>query len=327
MHIARVTPAEHSEFLALVNAEIRPDRAKTNAWDDFPLALAPENLDWMLAIRDNRGGLLAGLAALIRPFRTSWGNLQIAGLGSVVTRPDRRGRGYSTALQNEMIARLERQNIPLAVLWTDHPEIYAGRGFRAAGWEAHLDFAEADLSGATGLSLRDYRPDDAGAVESLYLQHECATLRAPGDSALLYGMPGTRGLVAVDGADRPLAAVFCGKGGDFPDYVTEWSGPPAAVVPLLARARELGLARRLIAPAGAEAFADLLLQRGAGAFAVPSGQWRIVCPEPLREAADAAGQDGRFAPGSETALLGEVDAEGRVIPGALRVAVWGFDSV
>lgn len=327
MHIARVTPAEHSEFLALVNAEIRPDRAKTNAWDDFPLALGAGNLDWMLAIRDNRGHLVAGLAALIRSFRTNWGNLQVAGLGSVVTRPDRRGRGYSTALQNEMIRELEGKKIPLAVLWTDQPEIYAGRGFRSAGWEAHVGFDGADLGGAPTVAMREYRPQDAAAVEALYLQHRWVTVREPGDSDQLYAMPGTRGLVAVDGSDRPVGAVFCGKGADFPDYVTEWSGPFEILLALLAKVRQEGWAHRLIAPPGEEATADGLLKLGAEAFAVASGQWRIVSAGPLDEAARSAGHGGRFAPGDETALLGDVDAGGRITPGALQVAVWGFDSV
>ncbi len=322
MQIARVSPTEHSEFLDLVNAEIRPDRAKTNAWDDFPLILGADNLSGMLAIRDSNGRIAAGLACLIRSFRTSWGNLQIGGLGSVVTRPDCRGRGYSTALQNEMIAELRRKKVPLAVLWTDQPEIYSGRGFTAAGWETHLDLRSAELGPAPTRGYREYRESDVAAVETLYTSHPYFTVRESGDSRKLYGMPGTRGLVAVDDQDRPRAAIFCGKGADFPEYVAEWSGPPNRILPLLAVARHRGWAQQLIAPAGTQEMVRELTHRGAAGCAMTSGQWLVTDPELLTAAGAETGGNGDPVP-----VLGTVAPDGSIRQGPLQIAVWGFDSV
>ena len=89
-------------------------------------------------------------------------------IGSVVTRPEFRGQGLSTALQNALLTRLKGKNVPLAVLWTDQPEIYAGRGFAPAGWELHIDLAEAELTAEvpTGFALREFQPDDTQAVQA-----------------------------------------------------------------------------------------------------------------------------------------------------------------
>ncbi|MBU8871894.1 MAG: GNAT family N-acetyltransferase [Gemmatimonadales bacterium] len=329
MQIARVTPQEHSEFLNLVNAEIRPGRAKTNAWDDFPLILAPENLDWMLAVRDDQGRIAAGIACLIREIKTSCGNLGVAGIGSVVTRPDCQGRGFSSALQNEMLSLLRRNNVPLGVLWTDQPEIYAGRGFIAAGWEVHVDIAETDL--ATGLDpaaeIRNFHTGDTPAVEVLYSQHSLRTVRLPGDSELLYNMPGTTGLVLVGPNNVPLASVFCGKGADFPDYVAEWSGPDEMILLLLNRARELELAHHVLVPADSESLVNLLVDRGASWFAQPSGQWVVLDPAALKTFCNSSGTTPAAHVNDPREWLGTVDGQGNPQPGPLGIAIWGFDSV
>jgi GNAT superfamily N-acetyltransferase len=256
------------------------------------------------------------------------GRLAVAGLGSVVTRPGFRGRGLSTALQNAMLERLRRQDVPLAVLWTDQPEIYAGRGFAAAGWEHHADLAGVAWPPAPpDLVVRAYADTDAAAVAALYAGHRWRTVRAPGDDGRLYGMPGTRGLVAVDPAGAVVAAVFSGKGADFPGYVPEWDGPVAAVMALLAEAWRRGWAEAVLVPAGGEALLEALAARGAGWAVQPSGQWCVVRPDLLAAAAATAGVRPPAAGDRAAAWLGAPDGQGGVRPGVLAAAVWGFDSV
>ncbi len=328
MQIAIATPADHAGFRELVNAEIRPDRAKTNAWDDFPLVLDPANAPWTLVARAPDGSVAAGIAALIRDHTTSLGTVGVAGVGSVVTRPEFRGRGLSSALQDALLTALRRQDVPLAVLWTDQPEIYAGRGFTAAGWEHHVDLRPVRWPGDTPApSIRPYAPSDAGAVAALFARHRWRTVRHPGDDARLYGMPGTAGLVARDAGGGVAAAVFCGKGADFPGYVTEWDGPLDLVLPLLAAARARGLAEAVLVPAGAEALLERLVPLGATCAAQASGQWCVVRPDLLAAAARAAGVDAPADPADPAAWLGGVAADGAVRTGPLAAAVWGFDSV
>lgn len=326
MEIAGLTVAQHADYLALVNAEIRPPGATTRAEDDFPLALSRENLAWQFAARDRDGVLVAGLAVLVRRFATSCGDLAVGMVGSVVTRPDLRGRGLSARLQEAALARLEQEGVPLAALWTDRPEIYAGRGFVPAGWEWHADLTTAELPAtAAPLTVRPFRPDDAAAVAALHDAHPWRAQREPGDARRLYGMPGTRGLLAVAG-DGPVAAIFCGKGADFPGYVAEWDGPLSGVLPLLAAARAQGLAEAVLIPPGGEDLAAALAERGALPVAQPAGCWRIVRPEVLAAAALAAGRPVPAASADARAWLGGVDADGRAQAGPVTIAVWGLDS-
>ncbi|MBU2502145.1 GNAT family N-acetyltransferase [bacterium] len=329
MHIDTPTPDEHAEYLALVNAEIRPHRAETTARDDFPVILHAANREMTLTARSPEGALMGGIAALVRSFKTSCGSLQVAGIGSVVTAKHFRGLGVSSALQNALMERLRGKNVPLAVLWTDRPEIYSGRGFVAAGWELHCDLRSARLQGGLpdGFTLRSFRSGDASTVASLYDDHPLSTVRLSGDADLLYGMPGTRGLVAAERDGRAAAAVFVGKGADFPGYILEWDGPARLVEPLVDAARNRLGATHILVPAGEDELARLLVGAGAGWWFVPSGCWAVLDGEELRDlVGDAA---GAALPGGSDPRpwLGTVGPDGQPLPGLLTLAVWGFDSV
>ncbi|MBK8166116.1 MAG: GNAT family N-acetyltransferase [bacterium] len=326
MEIAGLTAAQHADYLALVNAEIRPEGATTRAEDDFPLALGADNLPWQLGAWDAQGRLAAGLAVLVRRFATSCGAVAVGMVGSVVTRPDCRGAGLSGRLQEAALARLRQVGVPLAALWTDRPEIYAGRGFVPAGWEWHVALAGIDLPPLpASASVRTYVPTDAEAVADLHALHPWRMLREPGDAAVLYAMPGTRGLVAiVDG--RPAAAVFCGKGADFPRYVAEWNGPIDLVLGLLAAARTSDLAEVVFVPAGGELLVAELGARGGRPVAQDAGCWAVVHAERLGAVVAAAGRTAPV-PGSDArAWLGGLDERGRLQPGPVTLAVWGLDS-
>lgn len=328
MQIAGLTDAQHAEYLALVNAEIRPAGPGTLAQDDFPLALGRDNLAGMLGATDEAGRLAGGIAILVRTFTSSCGDIAVGAVGSVVTRPDCRGRGLSAALQAAAVAALQRQDVPLAALWTDRPEIYAGRGFVPAGWEWHAGLASAALPTAppAGIGVREWQPGDLAATEALYAGHRWRTRRLPGDAGRLYGMPGTRGLVA-EAAGAVAAAVFCGKGADFPSYVTEWDGDPDLVLGLLGQARARGWAEAVLIPAGEEAFAGRLAALGALPMALPAGCWAVTRPDLLAAAAVRAGVAPPAEPAAAPSWLGSVTAQGDVAPGPVALAVWGFDSV
>jgi len=328
MEITSFTPDQFPEFLSLVDDQIRPPGSSTHVWEDYPLILGRENRDMILGICD-QGRVAAGVACLVRQFQTSCGAVPVAGIGSVVTRPEFRGQGFSRALQNAMIDRLASENVPLAVLWTDQPEFYRGRGFVPAGWEFHVDMASmrSVTDFPEGFSCRAFGVEDSAAVATLYERHPFRTLRRPGDAVRLYTMPGTRGLVALGEGEQVVASVFCGKGADFRDYVPEWSGPLGLVIPLLDESRRRGWARYLLAPPGAERLAEQLVRLGAEVTAQAAGHWLVIQPERLSRYLQGSGMGISRDPADPAAVLGTVGSDGVVIPGALSVAVWGFDSV
>jgi hypothetical protein len=158
-------------------------------------------------------------------------------------------------------------------------------------------------------------------VAALHARHPYRTRRAPGDDALLYGMPGTRGcLLEPFAGGQATAYAFCGKGQDFPGWILEWGGAPAAVAVVVAHLRAHAGAHWLLAPQGAEELAAGLAADGARVVASPSGLWCMTnAPHPAALA-------GCAAPDA-AAWLGGVDESGQPRPGPLRLAVWGFDSV
>ena len=76
-----------------------------------------------------------------------------------------------------------------------------------------------------------------------------------------------------------------------------------------------------------EILAGRLQGAGAVVSAREAGHWLVVQPEQLSRYLQSA---GRGVPGNSDdprAILGRVGSDGVVVPGALAVAVWGFDSV
>jgi GNAT superfamily N-acetyltransferase len=327
MNIVSFNDEQFRAYLDLVDREIRTPGSSTHAWDDFPLLLQRGHGAMALGILEG-DDVAAGLSCLVRQVQTSGGAIPVAGIGAVVTRPESRGRGLSAALQTALIEKLRDADVPLAVLWTDQPAIYHRRGFTPAGWEFHVDLAQATFMDLpTGFFCRDFVTRDVPAAAALYARHRLRTLRLPGDAAKLYTMPGTRGLVATGEKDQVLAAVFCGKGSDFRDYVLEWSGPLGLVVPLLAEARRREWARRLLVPPGGELLAGKLDASGAEVTAKKAGHWLVVQPDKLSRYLQKTGLGVPRYPRDPQAILGTVRADGVVVPGALAVAIWGFDSV
>lgn len=324
MEICTIAAEEYEGFVAFLDAGMRPEPTATRAAEDFPNILGRENLGGMLGIRDETGWI-AGLATLTRPFVTSVGTVAVAGIGSVVTRPDRRGQGLSSRLQVSVIEKLKREHVPLAVLWTDQPEIYAGRGFAAAGWEYHLDLSCLPVEGLWPADARQTVPGGAQAADlaAVYARHPWRTERQPGDHAPLYGMPGTR-IIGLERDGHLSAYAACGKGEDFPDYVAEWGGDTDDALAVLAQARTAGLAGHALIPAGREDILEAAGRHGCGFMLVPSGFWAVLLPERLAQLTGPVPPDLVRDP---RIWLGTLQDDQTVIEGKLQLAVWGFDSV
>jgi len=329
MSIVTVTAADRAEFLNLVDAEIRPDRAKTNAWDDFPVILGASNSQWQLIFKAEDGTIAGCIACLIRDIQTSCGVVPVAGVGSVVTHPQFRGQGISSALQNEMLTRLRGKNIPLGVLWTDQPEIYSGRGFAPAGWEIHASVSELTISEPLDPSfqIRPFAINDVSAVQTLFDSHLLRTLRQPGDSQAYYSMAGTTGFVVVDSGGEIKAAAFCGKGGDFPQYITEYSGELELLPTLFQFLYDQGLANQVLLPPGTEELVNILVDLGSSWMATPSGQWAVLDPDRLTEIVSNSGLEVPSNKMDPQAWLGSIDPAGLPLVGPITTAIWGFDSV
>lgn len=284
-------PEENPEFVAFVDACFaRP--AGTSLRRTFPLALGPGNHRHQYEGSID-GRRVCAATAWIRPWWTSAGRIVVACVGNFATAPSHRGRGLSGRLQTRILDGLRDEGAAWAALWTDRPSLYARRGFRAVGIELHAELAAVRWPGpGAGETVRPASPDDAARLLPLYETHRWRAERRVEDLAAHLDPTVSRTWVLErDGA--PVAYASLGKGDDFPGYVHEYAGEPAAVHVLWGVARAEG-ATHVLLPQGTEAY-----RRGAA----------LSLPARVHEAAMIATLD---------------PAAPR--PSAVDFAVWGFDS-
>ena len=285
-----IDPAENPRFVGFVDACFgRP--AGSSLRQDFPTSLAVDNHRHQFVGRVG-GQWACAASALIRRWRTSAGPVEVAAVGCFATDPRWRGQGLSARLQDFVLERLRREGVDWAVLWTDRPEYYRGRGFASAGqeWHALLRGFEAP-PWPPGVTWRIGGPEDAAAVHALYLQHALRSERTLGDTAA-HLRPGTTRLFVAEDASGVCAYACVGKGADFGGFVLEYGGP-------------VELVHSLWAVAAADGAQQVLVPEGAASFATGA-------------AADL--------PALRKAAAWVLDLSRRVDPRAAAWAVWGFDS-
>jgi len=268
---------EYDRIVAFVD-EAFGRRPEASLVHDFPTALGRSNLQHLFVgtIDDT---LVTAAAALVRTWQTSVGPLRTACLGSFFTPAAFRGRGYSAALQQWALERLADEGVDWAVLWTQQPELYRGRGFRTLGRELHGRLEDIDLGSVPGgYAVREARKDDVPALLALYRRHRWRAERDASDFALHLD-PRTSRILVLENGTGVEAYAAVGKGKDFVDYVHEYAGEPALVHALWGAARERG-ARFVLVPDGAEAY---LSGRGEAVprRMQPAAMGRAILPDNL----------------------------------------------
>lgn len=288
-----VEASEYGQILAFVDQAFGRSRGR-GLVGDFPLALGRSNLGHIYLGTIDDSVVCAG-SALVRNWHTSAGILRTACLGSLSTPRDFRGRGYNAALQQWMLDRLQEEDVDWALLWSDQPEVYRGRGFVPLGREQHgrLNSREwPQLPSGLRLAIADTR--DAAALLELYQQHPWRCERSLEDMQGHLHARNSTVLMLLEGRElRAYAALE--KGQDFRHYVHEYGGAVELVHALWGEAARRGMENVLI-PEGAERYlegaAERMLRRRQSA-----ALGRLLRPDRL-----SAGMDD------------------------LRWAAWGFDS-
>lgn len=246
-----VSDAEHEGVLHLVDHAFHLGGIG-RLRQTFPTALGKSNLA-RLYVGELDGQVVCAAAALVRNWVTTRGVLRTACLGSFATHPRWTGQGLSSALQTHCLERARDAGAAWAVLFTDRPKLYAGRGFHPCGVERLCDLqAAAWPAPPRGARVRPARPADARALLDLYLRHRLRAERPLADLQAHLEAGGSRiEVLEMQGRIRAYAAV--GKGADFEAVVCEYAGPAALVHPLWGRAAAAG-ARAVLVPGGAEEY-------------------------------------------------------------------------
>ena len=283
-------PEENGDFVAFVDACFgRPPGRSLRR--EFPTALAAANHAHHFEGRIG-GRRVCAATALVRTWRTAAGPVEVACVGSFSTDPAWRAHGLSGMLQAHVLDRLRDEGVQWAALWTDRPEIYAARGFRACGSEIHgrVD-AVRWPSVSHGESIRPATAEDAVSIHALYREHPLRSERSV-DDLRSHLDPAVSQTWVLERENRIVAYSSVGKGEDFPAYVHEYGGDPSAVHRLWGVAVAAGAVAVLL-PAGSERY-----RQGV-----------------------AATMPGTVQPSAMIATLADGPR-----PASTAFAVWGFDS-
>lgn len=272
-------PEENSSFVAFLDACFgRP--AGRSLRREFPVALDPRNHAHQFVGRLD-GSVVCAATAQVRDWITSEGTVRAACVGCFSTDPALRGQGLSSAIQQHVVDVLSKEGAQWAALWTDQPELYAGRGFVACGREQHgdLDSVAWPALGAE-LGVRPACADDAPALLGLHREHRLRVERSL-DDLRAHLDPAISEVWVAERAGAVLAYAGIGKGEDFPGYVADFAGAPAVVHALWGVAHARG-ARAVLLPEGSDPY----LQGCAAAMRgieQPAAMVRVLAagPDPL----------------------------------------------
>jgi GNAT superfamily N-acetyltransferase len=181
------------------------------------------------------GELASFCAHRLATLMTADGPRQVALLGSVVTHPERRGRGHASSVLTTALTACDRE-AEHVLLWAENPRLYANHGFQPGPEEPCLLLARRPRPDLTG--VRPARLDDLQALHALHEAKPQRIRRTPAAMATLLSTPGLLTLVLED-QGTIQAYACCGKGADLQGFWHEVGGTDAAVAHLLAAALHL----------------------------------------------------------------------------------------
>lgn len=211
---------------------------------EYPMVFEPGAPGSFVTI-ESEGEVRSACAILVRELVTPAARIQAGLIGSVVTHPDWRGRGFGGRLIAAAEEELRRQGCVVSMLWADAPLFYEKRGYREFGSERDfvlpLELCD-ELPNPHG--VRELTRGDEAAIHALYLRHDERVERSAEETAELLLCPGMEVLVC-ERFNRVVAYSCLGRGADFTDVVHEWGGNVEDVLRLLRAHTEKRLSGRM----------------------------------------------------------------------------------
>lgn len=212
---------------------------QTHAWDyvsEYPLMLNRENISHCYGIKDAATGqLVCHIGTLRRTLQLDGYSLTVAIIGSVATHPEHRGTGLASQLLQYVHMNLRSQGIGMAFLWSDSRRLYEQMGYQAVGRAHVFGMTRVPVAPLTvGEEVR--RPSEA---ELVYLSEprkpKRGFERSRSEQLRLHSIPNLEVWVLMR-EGQWVAALYIGKGSDFPDIVHECLGERADIEKLLVHA-------------------------------------------------------------------------------------------
>ncbi len=286
-----ISPSERDwpEVIRFLDANLRPNQSWSIA-DEYPTSLSLANRHNMRVIAAE-GRILSH--AVFRPMiiKTPIGVFKAAGIGSVVTAPNERGRGLSTTIIESCLEGAASADCDFAILWTDLFDFYRRMNFELAGSEVSVLLEQTTFLAAaqktaggfkSGLKFLDSNKIAPEALLRLYQSHTVSSHRSQDDIRLGLSIPKARVATAWDPQGRMAAYAVIGKGADLDGYIHEWGGSVSALLGLFQQLLETeNRDLRLIAPAHSTGLLAKLKELGCQEHRGYLGMIRILKTDSL----------------------------------------------
>lgn len=199
-----------------------------------------------LFVLSEQGAYRAGLAVLIRRIQTVGGRyLSVAFMGSVVTDPQFRQRGFQKILFKKVEEALRPRGIELLILWSNQLEFYQKLGFQLCGLQATWEGMNDVRLGSQNLDVSfadSHATDFNSAWFEAYARKPLVVERTEAEMQKLFQIP------QMKIAFTSEAYALMGKGEDFQDICHEWAGPTNQVLACIDRLKEAQPKLRIMSP-------------------------------------------------------------------------------
>lgn len=254
------TADDLTKVVDFLNHQLRPQQEwSINA--EYPLAFSANNLNNIRFIEVN-GEIVSHAVVKVLLIKSPAGLFKVAAIGSVVTHPQYRQKGYSTKVVQSCLELARQEDCDLAILWTDLFDFYRRIGFELAGQEISVVLEQELKIPADGLRFVESPRVDPQAIARLYSRHTVGSIRSAQDIQKFLAIPNSRVFTAWDSTNQLQAYAIMGRGADLTGYIHEWGGGVSKLLPLFSHIRQqFGQGITVILPAHAQNLISHLRQQ------------------------------------------------------------------
>ncbi len=289
-----IHPHELEEVISMVSDEFSyPNGEKISR--DFPLLFSMSNHKhlWVHASEeDTTSNIYSHSGSFFTQMYIDGFSLPVGGIGGVVARKNKQGKGLATDLVEKCIQDLRKQGAALAFLWTGNFDFYRRLGFDLVGrqWFIHLLKERRylllrmakKLAEEQGKSLEDWTILDSFEAKrcvmkegkALLDQHSLRVERDLEQFSKLLSLPKSRVLGSQYRGNLDAYLVI-DKGIDLKDHIHEWAGDTVPLLLLMAKALEEG-SLTFISPQFTLEEAPILYELEKNGFLAQAGYMSMV---------------------------------------------------
>ncbi len=236
--------SEFDRALVFFQGLLRPEQ-QWNLADEYPLAFDRSKPEQMF-LKDINSELQAGLVTLERRIEIAQGQKAKAlFVGSVVTHPNARLKGYQRELFHAVEEYAEKSEFDFLVLWSSQIQFYEKLGFRLGGLQATWGSANSQQLAHSQMKVQVGSTKTIPFTPSFFTSFEKRSFRVDrsfDEMKRLWEIP----QMTVACTENAYALV--GKGEDFHNICHEWAGPAEEVLNCFDALRKNDPTLRILSP-------------------------------------------------------------------------------